>query len=150
MKKLLYKLNDTKNAEGILLAVFDFEYPTYEIKRKFIFRKRIEKICTQKAYLVFTPFKHTMKSLDILREKDILSEPQFDDSLQIVKADRFTSSNPHNPYEACVIVNFTGCDFVFEDKSFICNAYFADLYSALETLYKRIPSIVDEVFDEEE
>lgn len=133
----------------MLLAVFDTTKEILKTSGKFIFKKTTVCKVTEKRYLVFTPFKHQMKILECLCERDLLSEPQFDGSLKMAETEVFESIDHDDPFAAMTVRNFKGCDFILKDKSFIVKACFSDMYSALVTLYANLPEIINEEFDEE-
>ena len=142
-------------AKGILLGQYDFvEYFDHVVEEKkfWIFSsfKRIKKERKFKMYLVFIPWKHAMKTITFLSEGQIISIDYCND-VEFIKVEKyiskFTKEDPY--YTECTIENFNGYKFIYEDNEFVANIrYGLDKYS-LEVLYKNLPSILNEEFDED-
>lgn len=142
-------------AKGILLGQCDFvEYLTNVVEEKkfWIFSsfKKIKKEIKFKIYLVFTPWKHAKKTIHLINEEDIISIDYCDD-VEFINVDRyiskFTKKDPY--YTECIIENFIGYKFVYEDNAFVANIRYGLGQYSLETLYNNLPNIIEEEFDED-
>ena len=141
--------------KGILLGQCDFiEYVTHvEEEKKFWFFssfKRIKKERKFKMYLVFIPWKHAMKTITFINERQIISIDYYND-VEFIKVDRyiskFTKEKPY--YTECIIENFNGYKFIYEDNGFIANIRYGLEKYSLEILYANLPNILEEEFDED-
>lgn len=123
--------------KGILLGSFD---SISNIKQK-----------NYKTYIVFIPWKHSLKNISLIDEKNVISI-NYVSEIEFIEVDEFisefTQEEPY--YSEYSIRNFIGYKFIYEDVEFIANVMNGLVKYPLEILYENIPSILNEEFDEEE
>lgn len=140
--------------QGILLAKCDFiERILVPIEKKFLFFKYYSKGTDKrkfKMYIVFIPWKHAIKDIVFIDERQILSiEKEIDNGW--INIDYYVSKfNKEDPYFCeYEIENFSGYKFVYDYNEFIANIRNGLKKYCLETLYNNFPSIINEEFDED-
>lgn len=141
--------------KGILLGEFDFVEPVTDVIEKkkfwlFLYRKKGNKNIKTKKYIVFIPFKHKLKSIVFIDEKQIINikysaQDEFINVNSFIS--KFTKEAPY--YAEYKIENFKGYKFIYDDNEFIANIINELSQYSLETLYKSLPSILEEEFDED-
>lgn len=136
--------------EAIVLATFDIEEFEYYNKNNFLFfkKQKSKKIVTKKA-IIFIPYKHQLKELKLISFDDVLDN-DFNKN-NFVENDTFFTKYYYtdNNYFEYKILNFYGYHFICQDKSFIANIYNNENFKCLENVYKNLPTIINEIFDEE-
>lgn len=136
--------------KGILLGECDFIEQIADVieEKKFLFFssfKRVFKDRKFKIYLVFIPWKHAVKDIVFIDERQIISIDHCSEVEWII-IDRFISKYTKDEY---VIENFKGYKFIYDNNEFIANLRNGLGKYYLETLYSNIPSIIEEEFDED-
>lgn len=141
--------------KGILLGECDFIERIADVmdEKKFLFFSSLKKISKDrkfKIYLVFIPWKHAMKDIVYIDERQIISIDNCSE-VEWVNIDRFiskfTKEEPY--YTEYVIENFKGYKFIYDDNEFIANLRNGLSKYSLETLYSNLPAIIGEEFDED-
>lgn len=145
---------DGITTKGILLAECDFiETISVPVEKKFLFFKYYSKGTDKrkfKMYIVFIPWKHAMKDIVFISERQILSVDGVDDDNWInidSYISKFVKEEPY--YCEYEIENFNGYKFIYDDNEFIANIRNGLKKYCLETLYNNLPSIIEEEFDED-
>ncbi len=138
--------------KGILLAEF-IETISVPVEKKFLFFKHYSKVTDKrkfKVYIVFIPWKHALKDIVFISERQILSINRVEDD-NWIKIDsyisKFIKEEPY--YCEYEIENFNGYKFIYDDNEFIANIRNGLKEYCLETLYNNLPSIIEEEFDED-
>ena len=140
--------------KGILLAECDFiETISVPVEKKFLFFKYYSKGTNKrnfKMYIVFIPWKHAMKDIVFISERQILSMEKYSND-NWVKIDSYVSKFiKEEPYYCeYQIENFNGYKFIYDDNEFIANIRNGLKKYCLETLYNNLPTIFEEEFDED-
>lgn len=101
-------------------------------------------------YIVFIPWKHALKDIVFISERQILSiDRVVDDNWINIDSyiSKFVKEEPY--YCEYEIENFNGYKFIYDDNEFIANIRNGLTKYCLETLYNNLPSIIEEEFDED-
>ena len=139
---------------GIALAEFTLTENWPLVKKKkvlfFNFNKIVSKVTINDWILVYIPWKHLLKELVLINKKDVISK-EYNKDLKWISIDKFESEyNCESPYISIhQIENFKGYDFIYNHKSFLANIINKDYSETYDILYKNIPSILNEEFDED-
>ena len=138
--------------KGILLAECYF-IETISVEKKFLFFKYYSKGTDKrkfKMYIVFITWKRALKDIVFISESQILSIDRVED-VNWINIDsyisKFVKEEPY--YCEYEIENFNGYKFIYDDNEFISNIRNGLKKYCLETLYNNLPSIIEEVFDED-
>lgn len=140
--------------ECIPLACFMWEvYETIEKRHKFFGHTWYSKKTKPKkklCLLVFIPWKHKEKQLEIIPEENILCD--FNNyNNDWINIQKFTSnySDIDSLYKSSVVVeDFYGDKIIVDNSSFIASYFEGEYYYCLDVLYKNMPSLAKEEFDE--
>lgn len=153
------KINQNNNVvEAILLAKLTMEVEVFVTKNcKILWFKKQKRVLEKQRIdfcLVYLPWKHQEKELMLIKQKDCVSNIDFFNRDGIVNVNKFESEY----IEECdgyknnckfEVENFVGYDFLHKNKSFIADLYCGEKSKCLTILYKKMPQILNEVFDEE-
>ena len=127
--------------KGILLAECDF-IETISVEKKFLFFKYYSKGTDKrkfKMYIVFIPWKHALKDIVFISERQILSIDRVEDDNWInidSYISKFVKEEPY--YCEYEIENFNGYKFIYDDNEFIANIRNGLKKYYLETLYNNL------------
>ena len=142
--------------ECIPLACFMWEvYETIEKRHKFFghtwYSKKTKpkkKLCS----LVFIPWKHQEKELEIIPVDDILCDfNNYRNDWISVKEFISNFAGYDAFYKSQVKVeDFYGDKIIVDNNSFIASFIEGKCYYCLDVLYKNMPSLLEEEFDEEQ
>lgn len=149
--RITFKL-DGIEVQGILLAEYDIHIPCILPKKNkflfFSFKRFTETTKKTKQYLVFVAWKHALKEIMPVYEEQIISI-DYDKSVEWVSIDSFVSKyQKEYDYADYLVENFKGYKFIFENNGFIAQVRNDDLNQTTEILYKYIPKLLEEEFDE--
>ncbi len=100
-------------------------------------------------YIVYIPWKHAMKDVVYINERNVISIDYFyeDNWINIdTFISKFIKEKPY--YCEYTINNFSGYKFIY-DNGFIANLRNGLSKYSLETLYSNLPAIIEEEFDED-
>ena len=140
--------------EAILLAKFSMKVNVYKKKiTKFLWIKKAKLITEHKFTdfcMVYIPWKHRMKEIVLVKNELVIENNlTFIDKTNIVKIDSFKTICGDYTNSEMYVKNFEGYDFIYADRNFIGNVYEYDTEQCLSLLYKNIPEIISEKYDDE-
>jgi len=156
MDRIKIKINDNFIVEAIPLAKYYREHKKKILeKKKFLFfnfeKYKYVNVKTP-LWLVFIPYKHSLKEIIEIDESDII-ENKFVISPAWVSIDTYISEAydyPESQYKDRVkIRHFLGYRFIYDYNEFICNEVLHNKNHNLAILYKEMPELLNEEFDEE-
>ena len=140
--------------ECIPLARFMWEvYETIERRHKFFghtwYSKKTKpkkKLCS----LVFIPWKHKLKQLEIIPDDNILCDfNNYNNDWINIQKFKSNYSDFDRTYKSWVVVEeFYGYSMIANINNFIASYSEGEYYYCLDVLYKNMPSLLEEEFDE--
>ncbi|MFA6860531.1 MAG: hypothetical protein WCR30_04005 [Clostridia bacterium] len=146
---------NNKFVDAIVLANFSMEVNQQIVKQKHFFSIKWEFYENKMQFinfdLCFIPWKHQQKELVLIRN-NFDKKTTFKKIENTIKVENFVSRY----YDDCFlnsqinIKNFEGYKFIYDNTSFLAELYMGDSENCLSLLYKELPSILFEEFDDED
>lgn len=152
IKRIKFNYYPNQKISGILLASFNMNKNDIVTTNGMFGRKKNVIIETNRKYcLVFIPWKHRAKQIDIIEMDQVISldELEGEDIICVEKfISRFEFDDPY--FNKYVISNFVGYKFIYDNKNIIGNILHVYFDEALTELYDNYPELLQEEFDEEQ
>lgn len=156
MERIKIKLSENLVVEGIPLAIYTRKKTKIVLeKKKFLFfqyNRNKNLVLNNQIWLVFIPYQHRLKEIIEVDEENIIKN-NFKVIPTWAKVESFTSEAfeyPEAQYkDRLIIKNFLGYKFIYEHNEFICNLVLGNANENLDILYKEMPEILNEKFNEE-
>ena len=150
IKRIIINYND-KEVPAILLAHFEVVDDSPILKKGLFTKiKDFFKPTKRKYYLVFIPWKHSLKELALVPLENVIKTDELagEDVISVEEyISPYTDEEPW--YAECKIWNFVGYKFIYENKSFIINCFMQDYKAPQQILYMHQPELLKEEFNEE-
>ena len=134
--------------KGILLGKYRRPHEVvHTVEKKFFGKKKvIDKLRKSNSflYIIFIPWRHQLKELVEIDEKNILNTESIILNDEWMFVDKYTSESDDEYYAPSVVVNeFIGYRFIYENNSFIIDLVLHEYNNNLAILYKNIPEMLE-------
>lgn len=141
--------DDGSVIKGILLGKYQRPHDeVYSYEKKFLWKTKTiyaHRTLNSPLYVVFIPWKHQLKELREVDEKDIINPQSFNADETWIAKDKFISET----YDGYIyplsleVKDFVGYKFIYDNNSFIAKLCLHEFEDCLTILYKNMPEALD-------
>lgn len=135
--------------KGFLLGKYQRPHDgVYAYEKKVLWKTRTiyahRKLNTP-LYVIFIPWRHQLKELREVDEKDIVNSQSLNEDDAWIKKDKFISEiqDDFGYSPSFEVKDFIGYKFMYDNNSFIAKLCLHEFTDCLTILYKNMPEVLD-------